>query len=361
MAKSGFTKRSLVRVIKSKSNSSGWTLCVGAGVSCPVFPKWNDLVKKLLIRDLGLKDAEIVNCELAGFGPDALIEAAQDRLSLTDEQFTKVLVEELYANALSKWNKDDGNLFLRMMAAEHAGSIPVEDIDSFLKLLDGSFSTSSVLPLACVLADSIGTESQPQSILTFNVENLLFTSTVMLLAKRRIKEMGERDETLRVIKEVNLITHSTSTRSVQLVPFYMCHGALPVPLTSRRLPRQSVDKLVFSESSYLQLANSSFSWQSSIFLEAAISRNMVFIGTSMTDPNMRRWLGWAHKNRCDELKQRGVTATSTHHYWLKVDPKRVDVRQWTESSVAHLGIRMVWMDSWKDIEWTLRKMVGLPK
>lgn len=362
MAKSGFVGKRLVRVIKSNDDSSGWTLCVGSGISYPIFPKWDDLVKKLLVRDIGSKNGDLVKDGLSMFSPDALIEAARDRLALNDREFAQVLVEELYSNALSRWNKRDGDLFLRLMAKDHAGSTPIEDIERFLNLLQEAFPTASILPVARIVVDAIGTDVQPQSILSFNAENLFFTTIVMLLAQRRMKEMEQGNRIRGVPKQVNLITHSTSTRGVKLLPYYMCHGALPVPLvTSRRPSRESVDKLVFSESSYLTLANSSFSWQSAIFLEAASSRHMVFVGTSMTDPNMRRWLGWAHRNRCDELRQRNVTKPSTHHYWIKTDPGRTDVRQWVESSVAHLGIRMVWIESWDAVESTLRTMLGLPK
>ena len=92
-------------------------------------------------------------------------------------------------------------------------------------------------------------------------------------------------------KVLDLVTHSISHKKSDRIPFYFCHGLVPVPGQPRRRGSlQSIDKLVFSEAEYLQLANSSYSWQSTVFLDVCASKSVVFIGVSLSDSNMRRWL-----------------------------------------------------------------------
>jgi len=89
------------------------------------------------------------------------------------------------------------------------------------------------------------------------------------------------------------------------------------------------------------------------------SRSVVFIGLSLSDPNMRRWLSWIYANRIQELKERGLRpVSSTSHFWINKRPTSIDERRWIESSVAHLGVRLVWLNSWVEVEDALRSLLG---
>jgi hypothetical protein len=116
---------------------------------------------------------------------------------------------------------------------------------------------------------------------------------------------------------------------------------------------------VFSEADYLQ-ANSGFSWQSSIFFESCMSRSVIFIGLSFSDPNLRRWLGIMHQNRLRELRIIGHTGVaSAPHYWFKTIPKTLKEKAWIEAAVAHLEVRLVWLKNWAEVGPALRNMLGL--
>jgi hypothetical protein len=141
--------------------------------------------------------------------------------------------------------------------------------------------------------------------------------------------------------------------------YVFCHGLLPIE-GHPSSDWHSVDKLVFSEADYLQVANSGFTWQSSTFFEACMSRSAVFIGLSFSDPNLRRWLGIMHQNRLLELQSIGHTsANSAPHYWFKTIPTSDEERAWTEAAVAHLGVRLVWLKDWTEVGPALRSMLGL--
>ena len=145
------------------------------------------------------------------------------------------------------------------------------------------------------------------------------------------------------------------------MPFYYCHGLLPVPGGKRVANEQaSVDKLVFSESEYLQLVNSAVSWQSSVFLGTAVTRSLVFVGMSFSDGNLRRWLASTHKVRSDELREmQQWEGDSTFHLWIHKRPSSRAEQEWAESSVSHLGVRLVWLDDWAQLGEALRTMLSL--
>ncbi|MDP9353482.1 MAG: SIR2 family protein [Chloroflexota bacterium] len=294
------------------------------------------------------------------YGPDALIQAAQERSGLSNDEFSQVLVDELYRKIRDSMNDREWETFLGCLHQVDVGKIKPETIQAFLEMIRNKYPTLTAFTIAEVIAETIDVGCQPQSILSFNAERLLYSLTNLIIVQRRIDMGIDPERAGSLTRQLDLVTHSTSSRIASRIPYFMCHGALPVP-TKRRVPaRESIDKLVFSESSYLQLANSAFSWQSSVFLEAAITRHIIFIGMSMSDSNVRRWLGWAHENRTREIAGLGRTGPSTHHYWIRRAPSTTAERSWIESSVAHLGIRLVWIPSWGDVGQALRTMVGLP-
>ena len=96
MAKSGIMMPNLKHALRQKAGSPGWTLSVGAGTSYPMFPNWYALVSGLVAQDIGQDKAnEIMPNLSAGFGLDALVQAARDRLRLPSDEFARLLSEEL--------------------------------------------------------------------------------------------------------------------------------------------------------------------------------------------------------------------------------------------------------------------------
>ena len=358
MAKRGLFVGNITPFLKDKKQQGGWSLCIGAGTSLPMFPDWNTLVERIIALDVGQdKSHDISEKMLKAFSPDSLIQAAQDRLNLSAEQYFTSLSNELYCDLKNNLSTIEWDLFTEMVSSK-IGDCTLDKWAAYLNLIQDKYPTLSALQIADVVTDTFGTTCVPNAILSFNAEPLLPSLiNAFIITKQANKNPPVED----FKTKVDLITHSISNRKTGRIPYYFIHGLLPVPskLKKQRMI-DAVDKLIFSESEYLQMANTTFSWQSTVFLDISSTQPVVFIGVSLADPNMRRWLSWIHENRMKELKKRNSShGPSTLHYWITKRPVTSNERSWIESSVEHLGVRLIWVNEWDEVGRALRSMIGI--
>ena len=159
---------------------------------------------------------------------------------------------------------------------------------------------------------------------------------------------------------LDFINRSISYHNKRRIRYIFNHGVLAVPGGEKDSYASATDKLVFREGEYLNLANNAFSWQSSEFMSIASVRPIVFVGVSLSDANMRRWLTWIQTNRANEIQMtNGTPRTSTRHFWITKKPLSLELTTWIEACVCRLGVRIVWIDKWEDIGLTLAKMLGI--
>ncbi len=276
-----------------------------------------------------------------------MIEAAKSRSGLDNEAFADLLAKTLYER-IAKEAGPDWKKFRRILAATRSG---LQDADwtNYLTFVSGNYPTLSAAVLAEFILQYHGTNRAPRAILSFNAERVLET-----LVKARAKSVGIGRKLL------DPIERSISGRNPGRIPLYYCHGTVAVPGESQdgQVPA-AVDKLVFSETEYHAISGHSFTWQSTAFIQAAFSHAILFVGVSLSDPNMRRWLSWIQSNRRAELDLIGQQGQpSTVHYWLRTSPGSKEAEAWIEASVAHLGIRIIWLDHWSSLKQALGLMIG---
>ncbi len=362
MAKEGLDGASVEAFLRDAARRTGWALCIGTGASMPAFPSWNMLVTRLVARDVSESRAqELAERLLSQFNPDSLIQGAYDRLALPAPEFVRILSEELYRDLRRRLTDPEWRLFSRAFSAYRPAHLSLSDWRVFLAQSAVHLGSTTGWSLACILARVIGTDLAPAAILSFNAEPMLFTLTTAMLVERDVREGAMEPLKGEMQQHLDLVNRSIAVRRVDRVPYLFCHGLLPVPDAKiARSHMQAVDKLVFSEATYLDLANLSFSWQSSAFLDVCASRRTVFVGVSLSDPNMRRWLGWLHSNRTAELTETSTyDGPATYHAWIRKTPPSDQEKRWIESSVAHLGIRLIWINDWTEVGPTLSRMLGL--
>lgn len=350
MPKKGLFIENTTKLLSSANDKSGWTLCIGAGTSMPLFPDWYTLAEEMAVQMVPDKPFNILDIRKCGFSPDAVIQMVKNSVAIEDIEFINQMSAILYAQLKLKIPTGDWTSVSQVLGANNISNCAILKWKTFSKYRDSVLNTTSAYQIAPIILEAIRQGNAPRSILSFNAEPLLFT----ILNSFLVDGCEQFPK-----KMFNKVISSISNQGLGTIPYIFCHGLLPVTDNPYKFST-SIDKLVFLEEEYLHIANNSFSWQSATFLNTCVSQHIVFIGTSLTDPNMRRWLSWTHSNRLDEMKQNGLTIeNSTQHYWIRNIPNNTDTMPWIEAAVSHLGIRIIWIKDWGQLGLALKKMLGL--
>lgn len=165
--------------------------------------------------------------------------------------------------------------------------------------------------------------------------------------------------------EQNLTTNRIRFRSISLegetalpaeLPIYHVHGFLP-----RGTDPDPAQDLVFSEDAYHVQFVDPFSWSNLILLNHLAQDTCLFIGLSMTDPNLRRLLDVSHRKN----------PTRVAHYVVKRRRAPADVKRQTQTftgdrpetarrlatmadeieggDAQSLGINVLWVDDFTEL------------
>lgn len=337
MAKQGLTTKTALNLVKRDRT---WALCVGSGISYPIFPLWDGLARKIVHKFVPAADSYFDELSKR-MSAEVLLQAATEMAGRSHKDFSRDLAEILYEGLFDGLSKDDSDVVLQCLT-----SVPgARGVDwyRYLTIVQGKSATKTT---AMSLAESLmrlkARNRAPAAILSFNAEMLL-GSLMNSIAHESYAENT---------KFFDYMIEPTSFHDKDRIAYYFCHGVMPVPGTwnSARSMFNADEKLVFLENEYLQLANSSYSWQSTAFINALTNHVVYFVGLSFVDPNIRRWLAWIQEERLRALKKRnpkGVVSTS--HYWIEKKPSSSIQQRMMEASVSHLGIRIIWIDDWSEV------------
>ena len=135
------------------------------------------------------------------------------------------------------------------------------------------------------------------------------------------------------------------------IPVYHVHGYLP-----RAGPIPPDTDLVFSEDAYHTQFMDPFSWSNLIQLNKLTQNTCLFVGISLTDPNMRRLLDVAWRKNPDK---------TLSHYIVKRLPKFSDgdvldelSKLLEEQDANALGLNVVWIDEFAELPQFLVEIAG---
>lgn len=351
MPKPGFTLENIPPLVPGSCDKVGWALCIGAGSSTPLFPNWTELVS-LLAQNISSLDNTVI--EQLEFSPDALIQSIKNSTNLSDKEFALVMSKILYEKFFSQIDDGDLHAVKKALAADFPGACSTEDWITFIKYRNTTMEHTTANILAKTVVKSISKGIAPKAILTFNAEPILIAILNSYVMEKALS-IGH----IPPKKLFSKIINSLSSQSAEQIPYVFCHGLLPIDKDYSQ-ESVSINKMVFLEEEYLSLANNAFSWQSTMFIDTCMRQHVIFVGVSLTDPNMRRWLSWMQTNRLREIRDNGYSVTnSTQHYWIRKKPRNKNVISWVEAAVAHLGIRLVWIDDWTQSGLALEKLLGI--
>lgn len=298
-------KRSYEKAIDSLAQSlqeGRLTLVCGAGVSIGAgIPSWNKLLLRLLgsmmsriSKDLTLSLDDVDPLEFQRrYGPSALVVGKYLKSNL-GKDFMPLLRDALYSEN----------------------------------------------PTSCEIIEAISELARPQrngkpldSILTFNFDGLIEET----LVKNNIRHKAIHEEGMR--------------NGPNELPVYHVHGYLP-----RKGKINKEADVVFSEDAYHSQFIDPFSWSNLTQLNKLSQNTCLFLGLSLTDPNMRRLLDVAYrKNPSRQL----------NHYIIKKVPSFSgqndtvdDLALFLEEQDANeLGLNVVWIEEFDEIAPMLRRIV----
>jgi len=207
----------------------------------------------------------------------------------------------------------------------------------FLKELRDSLYFSN--PESCDVLEAIVDLSRPQrdgkpidSIITFNFDGLLEEN----LDKQNIKYKAVYGEGVR--------------DAPNELPIYHVHGYLP---RKGKIPADM--EIVFSEDAYHNQFIEPFSWSNLIQLNKLSQNTCLFIGLSLTDPNLRRLLDASTRKKPDK---------HLNHYFIKKTPASAKSKDTMdklallldEQDANELGLRMIWVEDYSEVPSILRQI-----
>lgn len=143
---------------------------------------------------------------------------------------------------------------------------------------------------------------------------------------------------------------------------YHVHGFLPQEKKAYGNLTKSL--LVFSEEGYHKLMLEPYNWANISQLNYMINNTCVFIGLSMTDPNMRRLLEIAAQKRMSDgetckhyaIMRRFAIENSNEDKSIKSFERVNEALQ--ESFFKELGINIIWCDEYNEIPNILKNIKG---
>ncbi|KSU08786.1 Usg protein [Lactococcus lactis subsp. lactis] len=142
---------------------------------------------------------------------------------------------------------------------------------------------------------------------------------------------------------------------------YHVHGFLPEH--GRTYENLSKSLLVFSEEGYHKLLLDPYNWANMIQLDFLTKSSCLFIGLSMTDPNLRRLLDIAAQKSSDDscnhyalIKRVKLIKSSTGQKELENFEQVNEELQ--ESFFREVGVNIIWFDDFEEIPDILKAIKG---
>jgi hypothetical protein len=299
-----------IKLLKDALNNNQLTLICGSGVSkSSGFPDWNELLIRIVGTHILMNDNnDITAKELLERLPNSNLILGKYLKILLKDDFDKILRYNLYLEYDKSFKDNDGLMGTNRQFCNP--SIKTSLIKSIVELSRPRKLTKSI-----------------ESIITYNFDALLEEAlTYNKIENRPIWQEGQ-------------------WHSGEEIPIYHVHGYLS--------HNDKIDNpnLVFSEDAYHTQFIDPYSWSNLIQLNKFSNNICLFIGISLSDPNMRRLLdiSWRKNKRCK-------------HFIIRKRPKnneKIDKLEITffEQDALFLGLNVIWISDFDEMPGILNKII----
>lgn len=200
--------------------------------------------------------------------------------------------------------------------------------------------TLGVLAALVRREQSTGRARRIRRVITFNADDLFETEA-------NGKHDPERDPVVwPVTRESGRPRMQRGAGGHPPVPVYHVHGFLP----RARGPfakHEAAHALVFTEAQYWRSFAEPTTFPNRVLMGALHDSVCVFVGLSMTDLNIARWLG----TRANAIERDGgpaltVRARLRHHFWVRSRPRPASPEAFVSPILAARGVSAIDLDGW---------------
>lgn len=306
------TRKNLLTQLRQDIESDSSTLFLGAGVSASAnMPGWGKLLQTLLTKYSKEGEPEYLDCDFANVlnscGDSYLIAARYINKIVGKERAAEIIQKTLYAN------KKDSSL-----------------INAVCKFIKANGITQ---------------------VITTNYDQLI---------EQGLKELG--------MKPYPVTHHGIIPKDVDAL-IYHVHGSVNDP--KYPILDGVPDAPVLSEEDYHALYATGHHWSNTAILHAFQHSHCIFIGLSMTDPNLRRLLEYAYQNTQETPHYAFLCRKPLYQGYYEDDLRNKNHFRVQEKLIASLGIKVIWYElntgssnahhQLEDIISELTKTEGVPK
>ena len=152
-------------VLRDVTKRNGWSLCVGAGTSVPALADWYTLVENCSSKIIAAKmrSIDIDVYRKMDFSPEAMIQAVQNHMHLSDKEFIRLLSDEIYRPIRTALTAQEWDTFVKIHETEHLSCITKENWETYSGIIDRMFAATSANLMAKVVIDAVHEGVGPRS------------------------------------------------------------------------------------------------------------------------------------------------------------------------------------------------------
>lgn len=310
-------KRNRIEQLRQAYQSENLVLCLGAGVSHDSgIPLWEELIDELLLQMIAYKTQG-----------ETLQKSELERISqlASSNQEDSPLTQVRYIRAAFEGEEEKKDYYDLVREVLYGKNIKEQS-----ELLD------QISELCKPERNHVGV----RSVITYNFDDLL---------ERKLQNSGIK---------YNVVYREKDSASIKELNIYHVHGFLPQKQDENTVTDTA---LIFSEEDYHEVYRDAYSWSNIIQLNAFRENICLFIGSSLTDPNLRRLLDIPARSS-EEPRHFAIVRRRSLPPARKEDEKPLKIYREIDDSIrekyfSSLGIKVIWIDDYQEIPRILRHVL----
>lgn len=324
-----------------------YSICIGAGICNSIMPDWKELTFDVLRETVNnsLTNSEFDEiCKNLGWSLDSILQGSFNYVQEIGgdiNSFNEIIQQKLYNRITINAEKFNLKIKLQKFISDpfRRKSSDIMDIYDFF---EDQYGSTSLFQLSKFLIESHEQGNPPVAIITFNADVLLHALLTLIQLKDSFSKTGKTNTADFYYKAVHHVIECDRYK----IPIFHVHGSI-VPFSGKRDARQN---LVFQETSYHEVSGSTHSWQQIIFQYHALRNRLIFIGLSLSDPNIRRWLAHSQSvlNR-DIINITGREANFAGHIWITPKSTSDTEQKLKKLGLSHLGLKVGEIENWSNL------------